>query len=129
MTAGSSVVFSGYFGFLYLLQVLWFPLPSTGTPVSSTFYRYSGFLYLLQVLLFPLPSTGTPVSSTSYRYSRFLYLLQVPKYPQETTDLSQVTHKLSHKSMLDQVHLAKFTTLVVMGTDCICTIYIYNLHM
>jgi hypothetical protein len=120
-----SSTFYRYSGFLYILQVLWFPLPSTGTLVSSTTYRYSGFLYLLHVLLFPLPSTGAHVSSTFYRYSRFLYLLQVlwfplpstctlvsstfyrkPKYPQETTDQSQVTHKLSHKLMLYQVHPA-----------------------
>jgi hypothetical protein len=75
-----------YSGFLYLLQVLWFPLPSTGTPVSSTFYRYSRFLYLLQVLWFPLPSTGTPVSSTFYRYSGFLYLLQVLLLPLPSTE-------------------------------------------
>ena len=44
-----------------------------------------------------------------------LYWWRKPEYPEKTTDLSQVTDKLSHNDVSPERF--KLTTLVVMGTD------------
>jgi hypothetical protein len=68
----------------------------------------------------------TPLSTIFqlYRGSQTQLLVEGPEYPRKTTDLSQVTDKLYHR-MLYRVHPAwvgfKLTTLVVIGTDCICS--------
>ena len=53
-------------------------------------------------------------------YCDNFYWWRKPEYPEKTTDLSQVTDKLS--LMLHRVHLAraglKLKALAVLGTDC-----------
>ena len=63
-----------------------------------------------------------------YRDGQF-YWCRKPKYPQETTNPSQVTHKLSHKLMLYQVHLAMSGIQIHNFSDDGHWLYMYYIYI
>jgi uncharacterized membrane protein YjgN (DUF898 family) len=92
--------------------------------MTSTFAQFRMLLDVLDWLVCfkVLNATFNNISAISWQ-SQFYWWRKL-EYPEKTTDLSQVTNKLYH-IMLYRVDLAwvgfKLTTLVVIGTDCICS--------